>query len=82
MKGPTKLIFLGSGAMNPTTFETTVINGHIELPEGVMLPENTRVRVTVAEDPAANRVVTPRLAEPKQAADFTMEVTEASDAGV
>lgn len=68
--------------MNPTTFETTVVNGHIELPEGVTLPEHTRVRVTVAEAPSSNRVMTPRLSDPENAADFAMEVTEASDAGV
>lgn len=68
--------------MNPTVFETTVVNGHIELPEGVTLPENTRVKVTVTEEPSANHIVAPRLADPTQIDDFAMEVTEASDAGV
>ena len=56
--------------------------------EPLALPEGTRVRLSVEEQsgapraPAVPRIRTPRLAHPKDAADFVMEVREAGDAGL
>jgi len=61
--------------------EGVVENGRIRLREEVVLPENATVYVIVAESPA--RIHTPRLADPKQAADFRKQVLElTSDAAV
>ncbi len=56
--------------------------------EPLMLPEGTRVRLRV-EDQLRNqpekppsKLNSPRLADPKQIADFAMEVREIDDAGV
>jgi hypothetical protein len=65
------------------TLQGIVENGQIRLPANIRLPENTIVYVVIpgAETPRIVRV-SPRLAHPEQAADFTMVVTEAHDAGV
>jgi hypothetical protein len=70
--------------MNGLTYEGTVVNGLVQLPANVSLPENQKVLVVVpSSEPLTNsRVVTPRLANPEQAVDFAMTVQEISDAGV
>jgi predicted DNA-binding antitoxin AbrB/MazE fold protein len=56
--------------------------------EPLALPEGTRVRLSVEEQTKASpaigpaRIRTPKLANPKDAADFVMQVRETSDAGV
>ena len=56
--------------------------------ESVVLPEGTRVRLSVEEQttatrvPPAARIRTPKLAHPEDAADFVMEVREGGSAGV
>ncbi len=57
--------------------------------EPIGLPDGTRVHLHVEEGPSAGgeavyigRIHSPRLANPQQAADFTMEVREAPHAGV
>lgn len=71
--------------MNVTTYEATVENGQIRLPEAVRLPERAKVYVVVPDVPeaAAFRFASPRLARPELAADFAKEVSEEPrDAGV
>ena len=69
--------------MSDKTYEGTVVNGNIQLPAGVKLPENSRVLVFVpdSESPKA-RIHTPRLVNPEQAKDFQMDVEGAGNAGV
>ncbi len=56
--------------------------------EPLAMPEGTRVHLSVEEAtnarpvPSAAKVHTPRLAHPKDAADFVMEVRENRNAGV
>jgi hypothetical protein len=66
------------------TYEATVINGHIRLPNDVQLPENSKVLVIVPNKISVvlGRIPSPRLAHSEQAAEFKMEVREISDAGV
>jgi len=62
--------------MSLATFEAVVENGQIKLPENVHVPERTRVYVVVPGpvDPGVAKVMSPRLADPKQAKDFDMTV--------
>lgn len=56
--------------------------------EPLALPEGTRVHLSVEEGTRvsppsrAAKIHTPRLAHPKDAADFVMEIRETGDAGV
>ncbi len=56
--------------------------------EPLVLPEGTRVHLSVEEEtsatpvPPAARIYTPKLAHPEDAADFVMEVRETGNAGV
>ena len=71
--------------MSVVTLEAVVEGGQIKLPNGVHLPEQTKVYVIVPELKVEQiaRVPSPRLAHPEQAADFAMEVfVEPPDAGV
>jgi hypothetical protein len=72
--------------MGVITYEGTVVQGQIRLKDDIRLPESTRVYVIVpgvAKGEKSARVASPRLAEPNQAADFKMEVSEETrDAGV
>ena len=70
--------------MKVIDFEATVEDGRIALPPETGLPEHTRVRVVIeVGEPRTFRMMSPRLANPEQAADFVMDVTEEpSDAGV
>lgn len=70
--------------MNSTSFEAIVVNGQIQLPVGIVLPENIRIVVTISEvtnEPLA-RVASPRLVDPTQAIDFAMQIVEPPDASV
>jgi hypothetical protein len=62
--------------MKGTTYEATVQDGRVVLPEEAHIPDNTRVYVVVPEvdDVYCFRMMTPRLAHRDQAADFTMQV--------
>jgi hypothetical protein len=64
--------------MKVTTYEATVENGQIKLSEPVRLPEHARLYVVVpgVEEKPRLHVGSPRLADPRRAADFTMEVAE------
>jgi hypothetical protein len=71
--------------MKVATYEAVVENGQIKLTEPVHLPEHAKVYVVVtgveARTPLHMR--SPRLAQPEQAVDFAMEVTEEPrDAGL
>lgn len=69
--------------MKITTFEATVENGKIVLPENIHLPENIKVYVVVpgVELQPAFYIGSPHLVHPGQATDFVKEIIEeASDA--
>lgn len=71
--------------MAVTTYEGIVEKGKIRLKVGVRLPENAKVYVIVPDllVEKTARVLSPRLANPAQAADFKMDVSEdAPDAGL
>ena len=70
--------------MRNRTFEATVVNGQIQLPADVKLPENSRVLVFVPDESAAPqaRIHTPRLANSNDLKDFRMDVEGAGNAGV
>jgi predicted DNA-binding antitoxin AbrB/MazE fold protein len=56
--------------------------------EPLVLPEGTRVRLRVEDQPVPQskerpaKIHSPKLAQPEQAADFVLEVREINDAGV
>lgn len=56
--------------------------------EPLAMPEGTRVRLSVEEQPSSGRapsvaaIHSPKLAHPEDAADFVMEVREARGAGL
>jgi hypothetical protein len=64
--------------MTITTYEGVVEKGKIRLKLGVKLPEKAKVYVVVPDLQIGKtaRVLTPRLANPAQAKDFKMEVSE------
>ena len=64
--------------MKVATYEATVENGQIKLPESVQLPEHARVYVVVPgfEEVVRFRVGSPRLARADAAADFVMDVVQ------
>lgn len=65
--------------MSVLTLEGVVENGQIRLLDGAVLPDKTKVYVVVPDPAPRNpRLWSPRLAEPEQAADFRMQVTEPS----
>ncbi len=72
--------------MGVITYEGTVVQGQIRLKDNIRLPESTRVYVIVpgvAKTDNTAKVASPRLAQPSQAADFEMEVSEETrDAGL
>jgi hypothetical protein len=67
--------------MSITTYEGVVEKGKIRLKSGVKLPENVKVYVIVpdiqTQEKKTARVLTPRLAQRKQASDFKMKVGKA-----
>jgi hypothetical protein len=71
--------------MKGATYEGIVENGNVRLPDGIHLPEMTRVYVVVpyAEPQRVVHLRSPRLVHPEQAIDFKMEIVEeGTDAGV
>ena len=60
------------------TYEAVYENGIIRLPDGVRLPEQTKVYVVVPEavEKPIYRIGSPRLVHPQQAEDFVKEVVE------
>jgi hypothetical protein len=65
--------------MRVTTLEGVVEDGRIRLIDSDVLPENKKVYVIVPDTPVeAPRIWSPRLANPGQLAEFTMEVQELS----
>lgn len=64
--------------MKGVTYEATVEDGRVKLPETVHLPEHARVYVVVPEvgETPRHSFVSPRLARPEEAADFVKEVIE------
>jgi hypothetical protein len=71
--------------MKVTAFEGVVEHGQIRLPDGVRLPEKTKVYIVVpdVEVRSVAYIGSPRIAHPEQLADFEKEVVEAGhDAGI
>jgi hypothetical protein len=69
--------------MKVVTYEGTVENGHVQLPEGVVLPEKTKVYVVIPDSPNVAYIASPRLVHREQAADFVKEVfPEKADAAL
>jgi hypothetical protein len=64
--------------MTVLSFEGVVENGIIQLPLGILLPDKTIVYVIVPDSklPDVSHVRSPRLADPKQANHFKLEVTD------
>ncbi len=64
--------------MTITTYEGVVEKGKIRLKMGIRLPEKAKVYVIVPDLQVEKtaRVLTPRLANPAQAGDFRMEISE------
>lgn len=63
--------------MSVLTLEGWVEGGQVRLLEKTALPEKTKVYVVVPEtERPTPRLRTPRLADPAQAGQFEMEVTE------
>lgn len=64
--------------MTITTYEGVVEKGKIRLKMGIKLPEKAKVYVVVPDLQVEKtaRVLTPRLANPVQAKDFKMEISE------
>lgn len=62
--------------MSVTTFEGVIENGHVRLPDGVMLPERKVVYVIVPgnDAPLERAHAGYRLANPADAAKFEMKV--------
>jgi hypothetical protein len=58
--------------MNVASFEGIVENGQIKLPDNLHVPERTKVYVIIPGlgQPAAARLLSPRLMHPEQAEDF------------
>lgn len=71
-------------SVDGTTYQATVVNGQIHLPQNVHRPENGIVYVVIPASSTAplGTVRSPRLARPEQAVDFQMTVENAADAGV
>jgi len=66
--------------MSIVTLEGVVEKGQIRLKPNLQLPDKTKVYVVVPDIQVEKyaRIFSPRLANPKQAADFKMEVAEES----
>ena len=66
--------------MTILTYEGVVEKGKIRLKAGVKLPENARVYVIIPDlkldEKKVIRMLTPRLVNRQQAADFKMQVTK------
>lgn len=62
--------------MSPITYEATVKNGCVQLPENVSLPENIKVYVLVpgGERDETPRLRSPRLVDSEKLADFQKQL--------
>ncbi len=67
--------------MSVMALEGYVKNGQIRLTDSADLPEEAKVYVVVADaaPPRASRIWSPRLADPRQIEEFSMEVKELSE---
>ena len=67
--------------MKGTTYEATVQDGRVMLPEHAHIPDNTRVYVVVpsSSDAKSARMMSPRLLHRDEAGDFTMQVVHEGD---
>lgn len=67
--------------MKGTTYEATVQDGRVVLPEDAHIPDNTRIYVVVPADADSSRVrmMSPRLVHPNEAENFTMQVEHEGD---
>ncbi len=67
--------------MKGTTYEATVRDGCVVLPEDAHIPDNTRVYVVVPASNVAERVrmMSPRLVHRDDVRDFTMQVEREGD---
>jgi hypothetical protein len=71
--------------MKVTTYEATVENGQIKLPEAVQLPEHATVYIVIPGPQAGStiHIRSPRLVDRESAADFKLEVLKVDqDAGL
>ncbi len=65
--------------MSVMALEGYVEDGQIRLVDSAALPEKAKVYVVVADaPPRASRIWSPRLADPMQIEEFSMEMTELS----
>ncbi len=65
--------------MSVMALEVYVKDGQIRLIDSVTLPEGAKVYLVVAEaPPRALQIWSPRLADPRQIEEFSMEVKELS----
>ncbi len=63
--------------MSVLALEGYVEDGQIRLIDSTALPEKAKVYVVVADTPPrASRIWSPRLADPRQMGEFSMEVME------
>lgn len=62
--------------MSVASFEAVIENGNVKLPDEVRLPERTKVYVVVpgVRQLDGPRVLSPRLARPTEAQDFSKSV--------
>lgn len=67
--------------MKVTTYEGTVRQGCVVLPDDAMIPDNSRVYVIVpaSSDEARVRILSPRLVHRDEVVDFTMQVEREGD---
>ncbi|MGH9764645.1 MAG: hypothetical protein ACREDR_12905 [Blastocatellia bacterium] len=67
--------------MKGTTYEATVQDGRIVLPEHADIPDNTRVYVVVpaSADTRPVRMMSPRLVHRGEVEDFAMQVEHEGD---
>ena len=70
--------------MSMRIYEGIVVDGKVQLPADVHLPEKSRVLVSLSDESPAQplRIHSPRLGHRGQAEDFVMNVEAVSDAGV
>jgi hypothetical protein len=64
--------------MSVTTYEVTVENGQIQLPEHIQLPENAKIYIVVpnVKTPKVAHVNTPHPVQPQQQVNFTQEILD------
>ncbi len=69
--------------MKVATYEATIEEGRVKLPDNVHLPERAIVYVVVpgVEEVISRKIHSPRLARPEQSIEFLKEVVK-EDAGV